>query len=37
MSDERLRKLLLESGRIIGFIAILAGLVHFLFPLELFL
>ncbi len=37
ISDERLRKLLVESGRIIGFIAILAGIVHFLFPLELFL
>ncbi|HUX40979.1 MAG TPA: hypothetical protein VMV83_07435 [Rectinemataceae bacterium] len=37
LSDERLRRLLVESGRIIGFIAILAGIVHFLFPLELFL
>ena len=37
MSNERLRSLLVGSGRVIGFIAILAGIVHFFFPLELFL
>jgi len=36
-SHEKLRGILVGSGRIIGLIAILAGIVHFLFPLELFL
>ncbi len=36
-SRRKLRGVLVESGRIIGLFAILAGLAHFLFPLELFL
>ncbi len=36
-SKTGLRLLLVGSGRIIGLLAILAGLVHFFFPLELFL
>ncbi|HUX36532.1 MAG TPA: hypothetical protein VMV44_01400 [Rectinemataceae bacterium] len=36
-SKNGLRVLLVGSGRIIGLLAILAGLIHFFFPLELFL
>jgi len=35
-SERRLRAILVGSGKIIGLFAILAGVVHFLFPLELF-
>lgn len=35
--DGRFRALLLGSGRLIGFLALLAGIAHFFFPLELFL
>ena len=37
LSHERLRSLLIGSGRVIGLIAVFAGIIHFLFPLELFL
>lgn len=36
-STLKIRKVLVESGRVLGLAAILAGVVHFLFPLELFL
>ena len=36
-SRARFRAFLVGSGKVIGLAAIIAGLIHFLFPLELFL